>query len=137
MSSPADSPLARQARLLGRYLLLEEPADSVVDAYVEGCAALFDEAEGPRTDPLVDLATRRPALLPLLDGAVAWRGADELLRRKILLMLAVAEASPAHTAAFLDGTQPEPGTLRRVAIELLAGGLKAGLGLTLLRAMGR
>ncbi len=121
--------------MLGRYLLLTEPADSVVDAYVEGCGRLFGEDAGARPDPLVDLALRRPALLPLLDGAVAWRGSDELLRRKILLLLAVAEASPAHTAAFLSGGRP--GALRRSAIELVAAGAKAALGLGLLRMLGR
>ena len=127
--------LAREARLLGRYLLLEEPADSVVDAYVDGCALLFDEGEDPRRDPLVSLAMRRPALLPLLDGAVAWRGADEPLRRKLLLMLAVAEASPEHTGAFLS--EPSETTVREVAVELAAAALKGALGLALLRAMGR
>ena len=135
MPPSTEAALRQQARTFGRYLLLEEPVDSVVDAYVQGCADLFGEENALVEDPLVDLASRRPALLPLLDGAVAWRGADELLRRKILLMLAVAEASPGHLDAF--GGDPSPHSPRAVALELVAGGAKAVLGLALLRAIGR
>lgn len=133
--SHVDVALRRQARVLGRYLLLEEPADSVVAAYVAGCAAVLGEVDDVLTDPVLDLAMTTPALLPLLDGAVAWRGADELLRRKLLLLLAVAEASPAHVDAF-DG-DPDPEALREVLLQLAVGGLKAGLGLGLLRVLGR
>ncbi len=127
-------PLRQQARLLGRYLLLEEPADSVVEAYVRGCGELFGEGDVLRSDPVLDLAISKPALLPLLDGAVAWRGADELLRRKILLLLAVAEASPAHIDAF--GGDPDAGP-QELAVQLVVGGIKAALGLGLLKALGR
>ncbi len=135
MPPTVDTALRSQARILGRYLLLEEPADSVVEAYVAGCAQLFDEGSDVAADPLVDLAVSRPALLPLLDGAVAWRGADELLRRKVLLLLAVAEASPAHVGAFL--ADPGPATKRRVLVELAAAGVKTALGLALLKTLRR
>lgn len=133
--SSADIALARQARVLGRYLLLEEPADSVVSAYVAGCGAVLGETDTLLSDPILDLAMNTPALLPLLDGAVAWRGADELLRRKILLLLAVAEASPAHVDAF-DG-DPDPAPVGDVLLQLAVAGVKAGLGLGLLRVLGR
>lgn len=135
MPSTVERALRQQARVLGRYLLLEEPADSVVDAYVRGCAELFDETERPLDDTLVRLALDRPKLLPLLDGAVAWRGADELLRRKILLLLAVAEASPSHADSFLCDPRPSPH--RAVALELAAAAAKTVLGLALLKALKR
>ena len=135
MPSIVENTLRCQARVLGRYLLLEEPADSVVDAYVRGCGELFGEEDALRSDPLVDLCMAQPQLLPLLDGAVAWRGADELLRRKILLLLAVAEASPAHVGAFLRDPSPRPHG--RIALELAAAAAKTALGLALLKALRR
>jgi hypothetical protein len=76
-----------------------------------------------------------PWLIGLLDGGLALTRPESPVRHRLLLMLAVLEASPAHTRRFLPREISPPGLALLVA-RGAAAGMRAALGFVLLRMFG-
>jgi len=130
----ANSPaLSEEARLFGRHILGSPGIDGAAAArYAEGCAKLFAGPEPRRELALVAFAVRRPWALPFLDAACGLVAPHALLRRKLLLLLAVLEATTTHVAAFTPSPQPRWRLLLGLACWGLLGAGLAVVGLCLL-----
>jgi hypothetical protein len=129
-ASPA---LAAEAAHFTRHVLGVSELDPALAArYAEGCARLLAAPEPPRETALVAFAVRRPWALPFLDAACALVAPQSLLRRKLLLVLAVLEATPAHLAVFTPRPQPRWLLILRLGGWGLKAGLQAAVGLCLL-----
>jgi hypothetical protein len=81
----------REAIILGTYLLGKPPLQKQVDRYCEACLIL--RLDTYITDPVTKVAFQRPYLIPYFDAALALGKEKKLLRKKILLMLAILETS--------------------------------------------
>jgi hypothetical protein len=110
----------QEARLFGRYLLDRDPADELIRRYAAGSEVLFRDSAA--TDDLLGFVLRHPRTLPFCDAAAGLMRRDSLLRKKILLMAAILEASVDNAEDFLT---PPPGLIR-TALELARLGFLAG-----------
>lgn len=100
MHSFASKTAAAQARILGRYLLGEDPAANVVDMYER--AVTFREAPAGEVERRIfEAAVRRPASMRYYDAACALFYPRGLLRDRLLLMSAILEAQPEYANLFL------------------------------------
>lgn len=122
----------REGEVFSRYLVGRAASAETLDRFAEGCLRLFgNEAESPDAS-VTRFACRHPASLPFLDAASGLVAQDSLLRRKLLLMFAILETTPAHANRFLSQRQ---GKLSLVAGIVAAGfrtAIKAALGLVVL-----
>ena len=131
LSRTIDEPLEREAEAIGRYLLGSAPSAVEIERYVRGVRALFPDA--PRRETaVVEFALRRPWALPLLDGACGLVEPDSLLRRKLILMLAVLETSPGLAEAFEPVTGPRAAVLARLCLRASKGAARCLAGLAIL-----
>lgn len=96
--------------LLSRYLLGVAPEPPQVDLYSRALATL---AVGE--SPALAWARRFPFLIGLLDGGCGLVRRDDPLRRRLLILAAILEASPQHADRFL------PAPSRLLPLILLAG----------------
>ena len=110
-----------EARLFSRYLVGREAPPEVLERYTEALDRLPLAPRDARDRSLLRFVRRHPWSLPLLDAAlgVAWR--DSPLRARLLLMLALLEATVEHAGDFL----PQPGARFAVVARVAA---SAGLG---------
>lgn len=94
--TPAEAELRREAAVLGRYLAGREPEALVVDKYVAAHAAgVVDPAGGARAFDrwLVRAARGGPRRARWVDGWAVVFARAGLLRRKLVLLLAILETS--------------------------------------------
>ena len=109
-AAPAVDPaLIAEGRLLGRYILGAPPSEAAVLRYAEKTLRLF---AGDTTDfALLRYVARHPWTLPCLDAAAGLVEKDGALRRRLLVMLAILEATPEHAESFLPPEAGTPGPL--------------------------
>ena len=89
-----------EAKVLGRYLVGRDIAEDAVALYVRASQDVTaDETDEERKTVL--FAIERPWSLSAIDGALALTRPRALLRRKLLLLTAILEASPHYCAEFL------------------------------------
>jgi len=98
-----------EAALFSRYLLRTDPAPDVVERYADACDRLFPGPPSAADGALVAYARRHPRLLPSLDAAAAILRPGALLRRKILVMAAILEATPGGAEHFLPRANTRAG----------------------------
>lgn len=101
--------MEREASIFGRYLLDEDPSPELTARYVSGSERLFPGEPSDSDAAVLDFVKRHPGSLPFLDAASALTRRGSLLRRKILLMAAILEASPVFAGEFLA---PPPGRVK-------------------------
>ncbi len=118
-----------EAKVFGRYLIGREVAPHLVERYVQAHGALGALLGAGEESRAVAFARRRPRLLPFLDAAAALLDPRGLLRRKLLLMLAVLEASPEYAAEFLPRPQSRTLLVARLAGRGIAAAFKAAAGI--------
>ena len=106
MSSCSDDVLAAEAILFSRYLLRTDPPAEMIERYVAGDRILFPDRAADADRAVVAFARSHPAAVSLLDAATGLLMPDALLRKKILLMAAILEASPRYADEFLPRTVP-------------------------------
>jgi hypothetical protein len=90
--SPDD--LELEARCFAAYLVDREPPAALIERYRRANEELLPEPAVGQDRALMDLVHARPSLLPLLDGASGLLRPASLLRRKLLVMLALLETTP-------------------------------------------
>lgn len=98
---PSDAELAREARVLTRYLLSRDCPPALVQRYIDASRARPRPAMTPADNAIVQAAMRNALLLPFLDAASGITKGGTALRDKLLLMAAVLEASPDFADEFL------------------------------------
>lgn len=99
---PTDPPevLARECVTFTRHLAGVAPAPPVVEAYVRAHAVSPRFAPATAFDPrLVALARRHAVLTRLADAYAVLAAPTSLLRRKLILLLALLETTPPHYRA--------------------------------------
>jgi hypothetical protein len=124
-TAPADdAALMAEGRLLGGYILGEPPCEDAVRRYAGGTRKLF-APDDAGMQPL-RFAARHPWALPCLDAAAGLLERDGALRRRLLLMLAILEATPQHADKFLPHMETRTGRMT-VLGRLVAWGAACGL----------
>ena len=132
IAAEAAAGLHDEGRLLSRYLLGSEAAPDVLERYVRGVVQL-DLLPRSRSDAaLLAFVRRHPSCLPLLDAGVAAVGRESVLRGRLLLMLALCEATPELAEAFLPRPRHRVAALARVALLGAVGACKGVAGRLLL-----
>jgi hypothetical protein len=121
-----DRVLELEARCFARYLLGREleghPLEQAfVERYARALAALAEEPG--QADPVLEMARRAPWLLPFLDAGAALFARQTPLRRRLLIMTAILEASPDFVGHFMI----EEATLGSVSKALLSAGIRTAL----------
>lgn len=108
--------LRGEAELFARYLLGDAMVGhDVLERYADGCEALFGAAQAPKDVAVLDFGRRHPWSLPFLDAAAAVLCPETLLRKKLLLLLAVLEATTTHVESFTPAPRCRAAVLVRVA----------------------
>jgi hypothetical protein len=91
-----DAALREEARRFGRYLLGAPPSDELVERYARAHDHVLREPPTPADAAILGFAGAHPWSLALLDAGTAVVGSAPLLRRKLLVMMAILEATPDH-----------------------------------------
>ena len=108
--------LRSEAELFARYLL--GPAaiisSDVLERYADGCLTLFDAPAAPDDVAVVDFVQRYPWALASVDAAAALLCPQTLIRKKLLLLLAVLETTPAHVDSFTSVSRSRAGIVLRL-----------------------
>ena len=92
--------LELEAQLITRYLFDEEAPAVLVHRYRDAHAFVLLESASPADRALLAFARRRPWSWRYLDAAMGLLRPTSLLRRKVLLMTAILEVSPAFARRF-------------------------------------
>ncbi len=98
-TAESDQELARDAAVLTRYLLGCDPDDRERQLFAR--AARQAPLSSPSEQRQWRFAIRHAGWLPYLDAALARAAPTGAVRHRLLLMLAILEASPRHAAHFL------------------------------------
>lgn len=93
--------LARECRFLTHYLAGRSPSDDLVQRYLEAHRVLLSGPHEASEMAMAAFVHRHPWTLPYLDAASGLLRPHSLLRKKILLMIALLEASPEFTEFFV------------------------------------
>jgi hypothetical protein len=121
-----------EAELFGRYLLGVDPAPELIERYLDAVARLFPSSPAPEDAALLKFVEANPGLLRFVDAAAGLMRPESLLRKKILVMAAIVEASVHHADEFLASP---PGPVRTVALLAwhgLSAAIKAAIGAAIL-----
>ena len=89
--------LRDEAIRFGRYLVGEIPGEELIDRYCRANAELF-ATPGPEDQRLLDLARRHPRTIAMLDAGTGLAAPQSLFRKKLLVMMAILETTPAYAA---------------------------------------
>jgi hypothetical protein len=103
-----------------RYLVGQPASAELARRYAEADAALSPGPHAPSDHAMVRFVRRHPACLPYLDAACAVFRPQCLLRRKLLLTVAILEATPDFTRCFIH----EGGSMGRALLQLAAIGVR-------------
>jgi hypothetical protein len=132
------APLAgqeREASLLARYLIGEEPRPEETGRYALAVTAVALPFERERDRRLWAFAMRSTAALGLVDAGLALTDPHSPVRQRVCLMLAVLEASPAHTRHFLSAAYPRAALLG-LGLRMAGAALRSACGIALVRSWG-
>jgi hypothetical protein len=118
--------------MLANYLVAGSYDTELGERYARACAAhgIADSA-----DLVTRVALKMPMLLGLLDAGAALLGPGHPLRRKLVVMTALLECTPAGSAHFMPVGGGARAWLRLVGYSLLAG-VKAVFGAPLFVLLG-
>jgi hypothetical protein len=114
-SAPGEGLDDRTARAIARQLIGEDPSGIEIARWRSAVALRAAPLARERDRRLWRLIETRPAWIGIVDAGLALTDPGSPVRHRIYLMLAVLEASPAHTRRFLSRDFP------RLALLALAG----------------
>lgn len=123
-----EADLRREALWFGRYLIGAEPSEPLVERYVRANAKVLRETPTKRDAAVLAFVHAHPWSLGLLDAGTAFTRNAPLLRRKLVVMMAILEATP----EFFDETAPvEDAGIPALVWRLGLAGAKAAAKITL------
>lgn len=128
--------LRAEAVLFADYLLGTRPSPAVVERYVAASSALSSGPAGRRDEALLAACRRHPRALPFLDAAAGVLAPDSLLRRKLLVMAAILEATTDCAPDFLPGTVSAASFVGRLTWLGIVAGFEVAVGVVLFVALG-
>jgi hypothetical protein len=124
----------REARLIARYLIGEEPLPGEIERWQRAVEVRHAALVGPRDERLWALAMRSGWMLGLIDSGLALADAHSPIRHRLLLMLAVLEASPTHVRKFDSPAYPRV-SLVFLGLRMAGAALRSAAGVVLVRAL--
>jgi hypothetical protein len=116
---PDDASASREAERFAAYLTGRRPSQAEVGLYVRalGTGRFRPSARDARTLSWLD---RHPRLIAVVDGGLALRRPQSVVRLRLLVMAAILEASPRHASLFLPERRSRWYVLRAGAVSLRA-----------------
>lgn len=130
--------LQHEGRVLGRYIMGAEPPGALVDRYAQAHAHLPLEPLAGGDRAMIEAAFNHVWMLGPLDAACALRRPHCTLRRKVMVMCAIVEASPEGARLFMPkGRAGVMALLRTFARAGWATACRLAVGLPLLAVIGR
>ena len=117
-----DPALRTEAIAFSRYLVGEDPPDELVERYCQANTERLREPVSARDRAVLDFVHRHPWAIPMLDARFAL-GGSSLLRKKLLVMMAILETSP----AFVERTEQQSLGLPRLASRLAVAGARTAV----------
>jgi hypothetical protein len=120
--------LISECKIITHYLVGRWPEEDLVLRYVEANQILLAGRADPIDESILAFIRRRPRSLPYLDAALALLRRQAILRDKILLMLAILEATPQFTSAFLPEPLSKIGFLARMTGYGITSGIRFFIG---------
>lgn len=121
----------KECRVITNYLVGESPSPVLIDRYVKANQALFNDKRPASDWALVSFALQNPWALPYLDAALAIFRRDSSLRQKILVMMAILEATPQYVSYFFPQPMSAPLFFLRMAGYGVSSLLKLAVGCVL------
>jgi len=94
--------LRREAMWFARYLIDAVPSEALIERYVRANAKVLHEAPTARDEAVLAFVHAHPWSLGWLDAGTAFTRGAPLLRKKLVVMMAILETTPAH----VDATAP-------------------------------
>jgi len=92
--------LDAEARRIGRYLVGGDLPDEMIERYREANRCLFPDTPSPEDGALLDFVRRQAWSLPLLESALGLIRPEALLRRKLVVLMAILETEPRFAGHF-------------------------------------
>ncbi|MBC7861741.1 MAG: hypothetical protein IAF38_02130 [Bacteroidia bacterium] len=89
----------KEAEIFSKYLVKSSPSETLISRYVLACNKL-KLAGNAKDEKIVSFAVRNPFFLPLLDAGLTFSKHKSLLRKKIMIMLAILETTPEYYEQF-------------------------------------
>jgi hypothetical protein len=122
MQSRDDAELRRECRVFCRYLIGREPSAYIVAKYVSGHASWPEAVRDDALDrALLACASTAPWMTGVADTYAALARRQAVLRRKLILLLAILEnAADTHTACDTPIASGRAATVARIAVSGLA-----------------
>jgi len=106
--------LEAEARRFGRYLMGGDLPEALVERYREANLALFPDLPSPADAAVLEFVRRHPWSLPPLESALGLIRPGALLRRKLVVLLAILETEPRFADSFGALTPGRPGAVLRL-----------------------
>ncbi len=129
------APGEREGALLALHLIGEPARPEEIERWRRAIEVRGVTLERERDRRLWALMLRAPWLIGVVDAGLALADPHSPVRHRLYLMLAVLEASPAHTRHFLPSRFPRV-WLAGLALRVAAAALRSALGLALVRSHG-
>ncbi len=115
--------LRREAEIFSKYLVGEVAPERFLSRYEAAHEKISFSSATKLDRQILGLVTKVSLLLPFLDAACGVSMPGALIRRKLLLMAAILEASPRYAPYFLPESQSFP----RLMLSLFRLGVFTGL----------
>jgi hypothetical protein len=93
--------MKQEATTFGKYLLSGETPDEKSIALYEAAHGHKNLSVSPDEHKLFSFAVRNRWALGAIDGALAFRNPNHIVRRKLLLMSAILESRPKYAELFI------------------------------------
>lgn len=120
--------LRREAVWFARYLIDAEPSEALIERYVRANTKVLHDAATAADEAVLAFIHSHPWSIGWLDAGTALLRDAPLLRKKLVVMMAILEATPDH----VDATAPvENAGLSRIVWKLGTAGAKAAVKLAL------
>lgn len=91
--------LRHEAVWFARYLIDAEPSDALIERYVRANTKVLHDAPTAGDEDILAFVHRHPWSVGWLDAGTAVMGDAPLLRKKLVVMMAILEATPDHIEA--------------------------------------
>lgn len=95
----------REAEIFGAYLLGEQPSEQVITLYEQAMDKLKISVNG-KDERLLKWMLDNPDAIGMIDSGLALVKPQSVIRRKLLVYLAILESVPQYAHLFLPSSSP-------------------------------
>ncbi len=127
--------LREEAIAIAKYLTGREPEEFIIDRYISGVHTKFSNMAETNDRAIESFIQKYPSALSCIDAASAILYPRRLLRKKILLMVAILETTPEYCGYFFPTRFSKSLFIFKTFAFLLKTSIQAFVGLILLAAV--